>query len=492
MQSRFLALACLLGCGGPTTGAVASPQRLETGLTASVIADDAPRPEAPGYHYSFAVDEGLTTLRAEVCFVGGVPDRLAPPMGAAVPFISGATHGERTLAIDDGIDLRGVEDGDCVHYAVDLSRVFEEVSSWDGVARVGDDALLSPDWWLWPPEPRPEGVPIRARFHDGVGVSVPWPVDQQGGFTHRIPESCFVWKAQAAFGQLEEHELQIPTARFHLSVLGDGFGGRTGAVTNWVRDSAQVAADLLGRFPVDRAQVLMVADARGSSFGLALRGGGPTAVLLVPNAPSDADLAQDWTGVHELLHFAHPPMATAEAWFYEGVVTYLTPVARARAGDMTEEAAWTELFDGYHRGHHRSGTGLPLHEESRRMHETRAYWRVYWAGAAIALMWDVELHRQGRSLAETMRSMVDLRLDTTRKWTGRQLAAKLDAACHCDVHQRIAEQHLDRSEFPELRPYSRALGIRYTPGKGLDGAVALDAKAPEATLRQQIMGAANP
>jgi hypothetical protein len=52
-------------------------------------------------------------------------------------------------------------------------------------------------------------------------------------------------------------------------------------------------------------------------------------VLLVPDAPSDAALADDWTAVHELLHFSHPPMATSEAWFYEGVVTYLTPVARA-------------------------------------------------------------------------------------------------------------------------------------------------------------------
>lgn len=490
MRSRFVALVFLIGCAGPTRGAVPAPKRLETGLTAPIASAGAPK--APGYHYTFSIDEGLTRMEAEVCFVGGVPTRLAPPMGAAVPFVEAATHGDRALPSGEmGIDLRGVGDGDCIRYAVDLEGVFAEASGWDGVARVGDDALMSPDWWLWPPDPRPEGVPIRARFADGIGASVPWPVDEQEGFTHRIPESCFVWKAQAAFGQLEEHRVKIPTAEFDVAVLGDGFGARTGAVTEWVRNSAEVAAKLLGRFPVDRAQVLMVADARRSSFGLALRGGGPTAVLLVPTEPSDAELADDWTGVHELLHFTHPPMTTSEAWFYEGVVTYLTPVARARAGDITERAAWTELFDGYHRGHHKSGTGLPLHEESRRMHETRAYWRVYWAGAAIALMWDVELHRQGRSLAETMRSLVDLHLDTSRKWTGRQLAAKLDATCHCDVHQRIAEQHLDRAEFPDLRPYADSLGIHYTPGKGLDGTVALDPRAREAALRHAIMTAPN-
>lgn len=412
-------------------------------------------------------------------------------MGAASPFLEVARTARGALAVDDaGVDLTGVGSGDCVEYAVDLDGVFRAGSQIDGVARYADAALLSPDWWLWPPEPRGPEMPIRVQFADASGVAVPWPRDDENGPSFRVPESAFRWKSQAAVGALDRHRRHVGTTTLDVTLVGADFGAQTNAVVDWVHDAATVAAELLDGFPVSRGLVLVAADpARsGNTFGLALQGGGPTAVLLMPaTPPSAAALADDWTAVHELLHFTHPPMPAAEAWFFEGVVTYLTPVARARAGRIDARAAWTELFEGFDRGEHRSGTGRPLAEECRLMHRTGSYWRVYWAGAAVAFQWDVALHRRGRSLREGMAALAKAGLDPNRRWTGRDLMARLDAWCDCDLHTSIATPHLESATFPSLATLSDRLGIRYVRTTGLDGVVTLDDEAPEAALRDRIM-----
>lgn len=466
-----LALAGLGACSTP------EPPRLAP-AEAGTPAAATPAAREPGIYYTFRAPRGLERLEGEVCFGGAPPAKLAPPMDDAAPFLRGARHGDRALATEGGaIALDGVGDGDCVRYVVDTAEVFGR----DGARRAGDAALLSPDWWLWKPAPRGDR-PIRARFAGELDAVVPWPEERRGDFTHRIVDTCFAWKAQAAFGPHERRVLEAPRAQIDVYLLGDGFGEATPRVMDWIARSAASASVLFERFPLPRAQLLVVPS--GRAFGYVLRGGGPAATLLLPPAPAPDDL--DWMATHELLHLALPPMPPEDAWLFEGLVTYLTAVARARTGMIDERAAWWELFDGFARGVTRS-TGRTTREESRAMHATRAYWRVYWAGAAIALHWDVALHRRGSSLAQVLTALLDADLDHDRRWPAAELVARLDALCHCDVFSRVTAQHLDAIAFPDTQTIASALGVRLT-GR----TVAFDDAAPERAIRAAIMRAVAP
>jgi hypothetical protein len=444
-------------------------------------AAEAPRTQlAPGVHYTVALsgDE----LNVEVCFGSSVPDRLAPPMGRAIPFLAKASHDNQPLTVvDGGIGLAQVKPGGCVAYQVDVDGLIGKGSRWDGVGRLGDDLMLSPDWWLWSPDPRPTDHPIRARFEGPLSPSVPWP-KADGAYPYTIPESTFIWKAQAAFGSFETFTIRTGSASLEVSILGGGFGERDAAVRTWITRSANAATALLGDFPVKRAQVLLLPEpGRTGLFGYALRGGGPSAALLVPARPSAKDLDEDWTAVHELLHFSLPPLPTTDAWLYEGLVTYFTAVARARAGILTQEEGWWELLDGFERGS-KVGTGVSLRKESETMHDNRTYWRVYWSGAALALQMDVELHEQGQSLADVVSKLAKKRPDDAHDWTAAEVVKILVELCGDDAPSQIVARHLDARDFPDTTALRKALGVE------LDGkTVRYDDKAPKAAVRRAIM-----
>jgi hypothetical protein len=264
--------------------------------------------------------------------------------------------------------------------------------------------------------------------------------------------------------------------------MGDGFGERSEAVNAWLDRSATATARLLGRFPAERAQVLLLPEPhRRRSFGYALRGGGPSTALLLPERPSDSQLDEDWTAVHELLHFALPPLPTDDAWLYEGLSTYFTAVARARAGMITSEEGWWELLDGFERGR-KVGTGVSLRKESELMHENRSYWRVYWAGAALALQMDVELHEQGTSLAAIVNKFARARPGDSHDWNADLVVKHLVELCGSSMPARIVAEHLDAKDFPDTADLRRALGVEL-----IGDTVRYDDDAPKAAVRKAIM-----
>lgn len=425
-------------------------------------------------------------LTAEVCFDGRVPERLVAPMGRAVPFFVGATYRGHELTVKEGVvSLAGLKPGDCLRYVVDVDELLEQRGTWDGVGRVGDDLLLSPDWWLWAPEPRGAGASIRARFEGAMEASMPWP-RSDGAYPFTIPESTFDWKAQGAFGHFDHRRLEMGDTKLVVTTVGDGFGERTAAVNRWLDRSARAVADLLDGFPVPRAQVLLVADPdRRRSFGYALRGGGPSTALLLPSRPSQALLDDDWTAVHELLHFSLPPLPTTDAWLYEGLTTYLTAVARARAGIISEQEGWWELLDGFERGS-RVGTGVSLRKESEQMHDNRTYWRVYWSGAALMLQIDVELREQGMTLAEIVSRFAAQRPGDDHGWNAAEVVAQISKLCGSKMPAEIVARHLDAKDFPDTSALRAALGVQLDDTRS-GKTVRYDDAAPKAAIRRAIM-----
>jgi predicted metalloprotease with PDZ domain len=221
-------------------------------------------------------------------------------------------------------------------------------------------------------------------------------------------------------------------------------------------------------------------------FGRSYDGGGRALHLLLFAGAADGDLPGEWVAVHEMVHATTPTIRPEDAWFSEGLATWYQEVARARAGLRSREQAWQNLLEGFERGR-RGGTGRVLREESREMHRHHAYFRVYWAGAAIALLADLELRRLsgGRTTLDDM-----MRLLQREPGRGAGLFAAGDLVAFfgertaTDTVRRIAETHLARSAFPDLTAALDWLGVSW------DGeTLILRDDAPGAAVRDAILAA---
>ena len=188
--------------------------------------------------------------------------------------------------------------------------------------------------------------------------------------------------------------------------------------------------------------------------------------------------------VHEFIHLGLPWTYDQEAWFQEGFVTYYQEVLRGRAGFHSERRAWQLMEEGFQRGRRRGGD-QPLESESRTMRRDHNYRRVYWAGAAIAFLIDVELRRRsgGRQSLDDVMRIIHARYGAVPKpHGGLDLLRAADRVLGRSVAAPIAEHNLLRRQFPDLRSVYEELGIRVVGGR-----VELDDSAPQAELRRAIM-----
>ena len=222
--------------------------------------------------------------------------------------------------------------------------------------------------------------------------------------------------------------------------------------------------------------------------------------LLISREASDREFPGEWVAIHEFLHHGMPFVDRDDAWLSEGFVTYYTEVLRARAGFRSERDSWSSLLAGFDRGG-RSGTGQSLADESRQMHENFAYQRVYWGGAAIALLADVALREAGSSLDAAMRHLQRCCAATPRIWPAQQILRAMDEA-HEPLETRAADEPgrrastaastrpslqdlsgpiLRSAAFPDLSPIYRKLGVTV-----VNGGPTLDESASIAHVRRAI------
>ncbi|MDI1449116.1 hypothetical protein [Polyangium sp. 6x1] len=435
-------------------------------------------------HSSFVIDPDLHTLSATVCPRDLRLERLrmtTPEFIERVrrPRILRAT-GDVPLAFEeDALPMASMADGDCIGYDVDLGPPREGFWIAPGEAHV----IAAPDVWLLAPEPRPEGTLLTASFTlpPGVRAAVPWPDDPRG---HRVPETAFTLRGAAAFGKLEQATARVGGAELDLVSLGSGFGERAPLVSKWMQKSASALTELHDGLPVPRVMALLL-PVSGSDvgFGMALRGGGPTVMIMVGSSVTPASLDTDWTAVHELFHLSAPRFHPRDAWLSEGLATYYTDILMARAGMLDERSAWDDLRDGFSRGSRR-GTGRTLRQESIDMHETYAYQRVYWAGAALSLLADVELRKRGveGGLDGPMRELARCCARSEEAWSAEKFAAFVDQKTGQSVVQSLFEHYLDRADFPDTAEILAALGV-----KGAGREMTLVADAPRASVRSAMM-----
>jgi hypothetical protein len=299
------------------------------------------------------------------------------------------------------------------------------------------------------------------------------------------------WEARMAIGRFSVETIELPGGRVRYALLPGEPAADAAAMRRWVTSGARALVSAYGRLPVPDVQLLVVPIGRGREpvpWGEVQRGGGNAVHLYIDLQRPAGEFMADWVLVHELSHLLHPVIDASDRWLSEGIASYYQNVLRARAGLRSPQWAWNALHAGFERGIRGTPRGRSLAEVSENMMRDRSFMRVYWSGAAIALLADVELRRRSggaQSLDTALAAFADCCLPAEHSWSGRELLQQLDRLTDTTVFMELYRKHVDSDDFPDLVALYGELGLQSMSATRLR----LDATAPEAAICEAIMTA---
>ena len=326
--------------------------------------------------------------------------------------------------------------------------------------------------WFWRDNDR---RPIRmdVTVPAGVSLSTPWTLNQSARtLTYSPAPTPAGWTSRIAVGRFSITQVPVPGTDLFLAVTGQVSSRQHADLVDWVRESADSVSGVLGEFPQQEVQVLVVPIGPRSEavpWAHVIRGGGSAVEFFVDETRPLEEFRQDWVATHELSHLLLPLITRKDRWLSEGLASYYQNVLRARDGRLTEKQAWQRLNSGFERG--RTGG--------------RGVMRVYWSGAAIMLKADARLRAltDGRqSLDTALASLHECCFESTRSWKASELFTELDRLTGLSVFSDLLQEHRSDERFPDIGNTYSMLGV--VPGSG---GILLDARAPWSHIRQDIM-----
>lgn len=450
--SLLAVLTATSACDGG--GAQTRPPAAEVASEGALAAETPPRggpgrranpdvAEASGHppiHYAVRLSGDMKTLHERVCFQGQAPRSITTSKdGERFVRHARGPSGE-TLAFDSGIVATAGFDDACVTFDIDITAMLG-TGGWGMGTRaldVGGDLVLSPSFWLWYPGRKSERAPARVDFDlpEGVSVAVGWrrvPGDDPHAF--ELAPGDYDWRTHAAFGRFDLRDVPVGSGQqLELAVLGGARAPDVDGLERWISAAANAVAGLFdGRFPRDRATIMVVPVPGGGGpvhFGLVVRGGQPAVIFFVASDATADELIGEWVAVHELTHLAMPYVRKRDAWLSEGLATYYQEVLRARAGlyeqaaddpDAQSRAAVEKMSRGFSRGLRGAGR-LSLAEASDGMRG--GFGRVYWGGAIVAFLLDLELWTASdgaRGLDDVMQAWMRCCGEQRKIWSAQEL-----------------------------------------------------------------------
>ncbi len=449
------------------------------------------------HRYEVSVEPDIRSMQVKACFAGLPPAQLvAESLDAPAAFIEGKAVMERRQPITPNgteMKLKDIGEFGCIQYSVNLAGGYTKMDmSGNTTRRVGRDLFTEVGLWLWRPAQLAddEDIEIAFRLPDGLSVSAPWrPVEPARDVpTYRITRAEYDRPSAVAFGRFKEIPVEVPGAVLRLAVLDGSPAADPDAMRAWIQDAAMSVAAIHGKFPVPSPQVLVMPGARASEptpWAYVLRGGQAAAHFFVNQRKPLRDYVDDWTAPHELSHLLLPYVSSNDAWLSEGMATYYQNVARARSGAITPGEAWQRMHAGFKRGRDGGAKGPTLEQATARMFRDGGYMRVYWSGAAMLMLGDIELRRRSdnrQSLDTVLGAFAECCLDPYPEWTARKVFEKFDELSGTDIFRTLYDAHVQSPVFPDLTEAYAQLGL-----EALGGKLALRSDAPLVAIRDAIM-----
>lgn len=437
------------------------------------------------HQYRISLDEAFNEMRVEARFDRPVSD-IAARSRLAGKYLSDARDCDSGVTLGaTGSTLRVPAAGiRCLSYAIDLSAAERDAGK----------IVIAPALWMWRPRlRRDEQILATFALPGNSRVFVPWQMLDESGHRYRLVPSPQSGMATAVFGEFQQRSLDVAGAELHIVLLGKRDDVAIDHFLDWIRATANNVESLYGAFPYPQASVLLIPvggrswdSDRPVAFGRVVRDGGASIELMIdPDRPS-GDYAKDWTATHEFSHLLLPYLDHEQRWISEGFAQYYQNVLLARAGEYAARDAWANIYAGLERGRNSAPDLSPNAAARRKLLETRM--KVYWSGAALALLADVELRRRSNdreSLDTVLGSLQRCCLPSARRWSGMDLFRKLDELLDEPLFMSLYQRYADTEGFPDTADALAELGVLIEAGE-----VRLDDTAALAAVRHAITRAA--
>lgn len=430
------------------------------------------------HSYNVTVDAGLTRVEVIARFATPVRSILARASNADQYLLAAencdtgeelGSQSRRLLLPDTGIR--------CLRYSIDLEKAARDDRRneplWDG------NIVASPTVWMW--RPRLAGddeIRVTFALAAGAQVSVPWPSIDGKGNSYRLMASPQSGTAIAVFGDFDSvvahvGDVDLAIVLLRSSARDSGAALAVEPIVEWVRDNATNVALAYGRFPNPLARVVVLPQTGSSrrreaavQFGRVVRDGGETVELLIdPGQPIESFYAS-WTATHEFSHLLLPYVNRNQRWISEGFAQYYQNILLARSGSYTQQYAWQKLHDGLQRGRDSAPAMSPNEAAGADARDTRM--KVYWSGAALALMADTELRQRSggkESLDDVLDRFQRCCLPSAFTWSGIELFSMFDTLIDTPLFVELYTKYAETPGFPDTSRLLVQLGIELSGGE---------------------------
>jgi hypothetical protein len=419
-------------------------------------------------------DAQLETVEVEHCFSAtGRPNSLTATsdLSNSISRITTSTRFDAPLdlRIEDNLVTLPKGSFGCLHYMINLPKGRD--GDWrSGLNRHNGGLVLELDRLLLrrTPTGRLRGAKLFINTGNNVNASAPGAMIEKGqdrvGF--KLLERPNDWGGSVAVGELQISNIVSSEMTVELVVVGTIAAPIATKLENWVRTGIETLTHLYGRLPVPQLQILVFPLGYNSDpvpWGEVTRGGGDAVHLYVDSTRPLDELNSNWVLTHELSHLTHPYLTGSDSWLGEGIASYYQNVLRARSGLLERESAWKKLDTGFKRGIAQLNRFDTLADHTQAMLRNRQYMRVYWSGAAIALISDVQYLEQsagGVTLDALLDEFSRCCLPSRRRWRALELMTKLDELAGFDVMVPLHEKFVMKPTFPDLEESYKILGLR--------------------------------
>jgi hypothetical protein len=429
-------------------------------------------------------------ISSRMCPTGAWPRRIVPENRRALQYVVSVVDDKGVAIPVDDVGIKTKDLAGCLRLVVNAGEMADRMMDKDLALRAGDDVVITPDLWLFRPEPFNDVDALRVKLEASpFDALVPW--DSAPENRAIVTPASFRLKSDAAFGDFEIEDLAVAGAHFRVARLDDGRAPP--ALSSWISEAARAVAAVNGTFPLKRLNILVLPThvERPIVVGFFSRGGGPTALFFVGDGHDviddrDLEATGRWALVHELSHALMPPVAREDAWLNEGIATWYQDLLARRAGLIVDDAAyWAELVRGLKTGRERAREdGMNLQHAAARMHETGAYQHAYWGGVALVFLAEVEARKQGASIDDLVRALRATFPDDKQRAAHELLIAAPNGNARIAASELLKawEKHRASPWPSDVDAALVQLGVEVDAA----GRVTLNDDAPLASLRKSI------
>jgi hypothetical protein len=224
---------------------------------------------------------------------------------------------------------------------------------------------------------------------------------------------------------------------------------------HWVQLAGEAVATYYGKYPVPHA-TLRIHSFKGSGVrhGQTFGFNGGLIKIGVGSETQASDLADDWMLTHEMVHLSFPSVADEHHWIEEGIATYVEPIARIKAKQMSATRMWADLARDMPKG-------VP-DPDDKGLDRTHTWASTYWGGALFCFLADVEIRKQThnqKGLQDALRGILDAGGDITQDWKLEDALKVGDRAVGVSVLTELYRKMGNRPMAVDLDALWKQLGI---------------------------------